>query len=212
MKYEVFEDGFRFVRYPSSTAARLVVTFSAHGDSYNRLHQFWSAEPDSTTEYVFFLERNLGWYLDYKDLVQRITQRFDDRDITFVGFSMGAFASLWYGSQFRVGTILVSGPQAPPLAFHGDFSGHLHSALYDALLHRWRSLRVLPNLYMESTGHWAERTLSEAITGLYRERGGRLLSECRPDIGDHKGLSLWDSDFVHRVIALFRMWDTIVVS
>ncbi len=207
-EYEQEWHGIHYIKYPAANRKRLVVTFASKSAGYDRVKQFWNEESWPDTEYLFFSENNnTTWYLQYDEILEHTLTGIDLRDVVFLGSSMGAFAALWYGAGLKVGTVLATACQTPPLAFPDDFTGN-HTNLWSELQKRFVIYR--PHLYIETTGATNDYAITRKLVSLYTTLGGRLILESRPELRTHQGLSLWNGAFTQSAIEFLNYWARLV--
>lgn len=207
LKYEQEAFGLKFIRFPAPNATKLVVSFPGRGEIYSRLSHFWNNEQWGDTEYVFFNELGrASWYLQYQSLVESVVERFTPANITFIGLSMGVFGALHYGLKFNVGTLLLTSPQVPPMAFCHSCIYPDHERLWPQVLDQLRSACVLPRLYLESTGHAYDTHITKDIVEVYLQRGGKLAVAVDLDIHEHRATYLVDRNFTATVMQFLGTW------
>lgn len=207
LKYEQEAFGIKFIRFPAPNATKLIASFPGRGEIYSRLSHFWNNEQWHDTEYVFFNELGrASWYLQYEPLVESIVRRFEQQNVTFIGLSMGVFGALHYGLRLGVGTLLLTSPQVPPLAFCHSCVYPDHERLWPETLARLRATPALPKLYLESTGHAFDTRITKDIVEIYLQRGGKFAVAIDLDIHEHRATYLVDRQFTATTMQFLANW------
>ena len=92
----------------------VIVSFNSH-NGYPNFFKLNSLKDNTVCNYVFLNNQN-NWYLDddegesYQKLLKNLLKKYDPKNITFFGSSMGGYGALYHGLKLGV-NIIASNPQ-----------------------------------------------------------------------------------------------------